>query len=149
MWDVVLAGVIGTAVGGAAASWAAVGLQSRHDKRHAAVRAVEVARAVELDRVLQRLHGEMSEIDHCVNRLRNGDKEYDDQIRQHARTIRKLARENTVLLGDLGVDSATRFTDQVLVELKSLRSGKPKSEDLERSSTFLRGFLEGLEIGSH
>jgi hypothetical protein len=41
-----------------------------------------------------------------------------------------------------------RFTDQLISEIKSFRSGAAESEMLERRSTFLYGFLSGLEITS-
>lgn len=148
MWDVWIAGILGV-IAGIAASWVAVHLQARQDRRHGPRQAVKAARAVELDRAVMRLRGYKADVSHSISHIRDGDREYVENLREISRNMRSFSREHSALLGDVAVSQVKIYTDQLMSELDGISGGASASETLVNRDYFLSGVLSALETGSY
>lgn len=144
MWELILVGVAGTAVGGLVASLVVLFVQERREDRKRPAREVAVARAVAQEAAAREMHYLMAEINHCIGHLRDGNSAYEANLRERVATMRRQSRMHEPLLGAATREGVTRYTDTLLDNMERLASPPEDVKDLlTRQSSFLAGAIEG------
>lgn len=147
MWDVVIAGVVGTAVGGVVAGWVVLHLQKRLNRREAGALARMAARAVALDEIDRKVNYYLAEISHAAGHVvaDRSHSHYQEDLERYLLDLRRLSRESVAIVGPAFVDAVVRYTDSAKAELPDLKANEGFSESTKHGATVVSVMILGMQ----
>ncbi len=75
--------------------------------------------------LIKNIYHYLAEIYHCVYRIQDGDLEYENKLKKELKNLRKLSRENILILGDSFRDIIKIYSDNIqAIPIKELNLHK-------------------------